>query len=426
MISSDEVSVIGAAGHIGLGFSLVLADAGYRVHGVDIDEDISAQIMSGKLPFREEGAEAVLESALSEGSLNLGNDLSVVRKTKYIAVLIGTPIGEDLTPRMDSIYNLVDDLTPHLVRGHVLMLRSTLVPGTTDNIARRLTRTTALEIGKDLCLVFLPDRSVQGKAICEMRTLPSIIGAYSRTDFEAVARFCRTYSSGTCLYVTPMEAEFSKLMANTARYVQFALANEFALISAPYDVNINRIIEAANKDYPRLNLPTPGLNVGGPCLYKDSLMLVDGIPWNTLASTALGINESMPAQVVRRLSEYPNVQKVAVLGMTFKAGSDDTRNSLGLKLRDRLHNAGYAVVCAEPNLEGYDDLRDIAGSDAVVLMTPHDEFEDWNVVRAHVGNPSCIYVDMWGRWERIRYRTRGGFWQDGAEGRSEYEGACRG
>ena len=305
---------------MGLGFSLVLANAGYLVYGIDTDEGNAARIMSGRVPFHEEGAEPILERALAEESLRMGSDLSVVSRTKHIAVLIGTSLDEGLTPRMDCLYDLADDLAPHLVPGHVLMLRSTLIPGTTDSIARQLARTTSLEIGKDLHLVCLPDRSVQGQAICEMAELPSIIGAYTQADFDIVSRFCRTYSSGACLSVTPLEAEFAKLMTNTARYVQFALSNEFALISAPYDVNINRIIEAANTDYPRLNLPTPGLNVGGPCLYKDSLMLADGIPWHTLASTALGVNEGMPAQVVRRLGEYPDVKKVAVLGMTFKAG----------------------------------------------------------------------------------------------------------
>lgn len=416
MTSAEEVTVIGAAGHIGLGFSLVLANAGYVVHGVDIDEETSARIRSGRPPYYEEGAEPVLKRALERDSLRMGNDLSVVSRTRYIAVLIGTSLDETLTPRMDALYDLTDDLARHLAPGHVLMLRSTLLPGTTDNIARQLAKSTKLEVGKELHVVCLPDRSVQGQAIREMPTLPSIIGAYTQADFDAVSRFCRTYSSGACLRVTPLEAEFAKLMTNTARYVQFALSNELALVSAPYDVNINRIIDAANTDYPRLDLPTPGLNVGGPCLYKDSLMLADGIPWNTLAGAALGINESMPAQVVRRLGEYPNVKRVAVLGMTFKAGSDDTRNSLGPKLRDRLRNAGFSVVCVEPNLEGYDDFQDIGLSDAVVLMTPHEEFCDWSVVRAHVRNPSCVYVDFWGRWEHIRYRSRGGFWQDGAEG----------
>ncbi len=415
MTDPGEVAVIGAAGHMGLAFSLVLANAGYLVHGVDVDEETAGRIMSGEVPYHEEGAQPVLERALATASLRMGNDLSVVSRTKFIAVLIGTSPDESLTPRMDALHDLADDLAPHLAPGHVLMLRSTLVPGTTDNIAGRLAKSTSLEVGRDLHLACLPERSVQGRAICEMPTLPSIIGAYTREDFDVVSRFCRTYSSGACLQVTPLEAEFAKLMTNAARYVQFALSNEFALISAPYDVNINRIMEAANTDYPRLDLPTPGLNVGGPCLYKDSLTLADGIPWNTLTGAALGVNESMPTRAVRRLGEYPDVKKVAVLGMTFKAGSDDTRNSLGPNLRDRLRKAGYGVVCVEPNLEGYDDLRDIAGSDAVVLMTPHDEFGDWTVVRAHVRNARCVYVDFWGRWEQIRYRTRGGFWQDGVE-----------
>ena len=113
MISPDEVTVIGSRGHMGLGFSLVLANAGYLVHGTDIDEEISAGIVSGQVSFHEDGAEPILKQALATGSLRMGTDLSVVSRAGYVAVLIGTSLDANLTPRMDTLYDLADDLSPY-------------------------------------------------------------------------------------------------------------------------------------------------------------------------------------------------------------------------------------------------------------------------------------------------------------------------
>jgi UDP-N-acetyl-D-mannosaminuronic acid dehydrogenase len=193
------------------------------------------------------------------------------------------------------------------------------------------------------------------------------------------------------------------------RYLNFAVANEYHLIAETFGVNINKIIDASNEGYPRLNLPSPGPNVGGPCLYKDGWFLVERIPYTELINTAFRINEGMPMQIVQKLRTYPAIRQVAILGMTFKADSDDIRNSASFKIKKQLDALGYKLVLIEPNLSGYDPWAAMAGSDAVVLMTPHAEFRDLHRIMKTVANPDCLYVDIWGIWAPMKYQSRNGY-----------------
>ncbi len=220
--------------------------------------------------------------------------------------------------------------------------------------------------------------------------------------------------------MTPAEAEIGKLVTNMARYVEFAVANEFYLIAEQFGVNIHKIIDACSYNYPRLNIPVPGPNVGGPCLYKDGWFLLERLPFNGIISTAFRINEGMTMQIVLKLQQFAHIRKVAILGLTYKAGSDDTRNSLSFKLKKQLEHT-YELVLIDPYLEDYKDMERIRGSDAIVLMTPHKEFNDLKTIMDLVANDECLYVDIWGFWERMKYKSRNGyFW--GKEARLEYPG----
>jgi len=218
--------------------------------------------------------------------------------------------------------------------------------------------------------------------------------------------------------MTPTEAEIGKLITNMARYVEFALTNEFYLIADQFGVNINKIIDACNYHYPRLNIPRPGPNVGGPCLYKDGWFLLERFPFHGIISTAFRVNEGMTMQIALKLRQVPHIKKVAILGLTYKAGSDDVRNSLSFKLKKQLEHI-YDLVLVDPYLKDYEDMKRIKGSDAVVLMTPHEEFSDLKKLMSLVANDECLYVDIWGFWEVMKYKSRNGyFW--GKEARSEY------
>jgi len=146
-------------------------------------------------------------------------------------------------------------------------------------------------------------------------------------------------------------------------------------------------------------------------LTKDGWFLVDNIPYNELVSASYHINEGIPSQIVDKMaSKAPDPDKITVLGMTFKANSDDTRNSVSFKMRKQLQLKGYRdVVEVEPNLEEYEDLQDVAGSDWVILMTPHEEFTSFETVRAAVDNEACLYCDLWGTWEAAKYESDNGY-----------------
>jgi UDP-N-acetyl-D-mannosaminuronic acid dehydrogenase len=401
-----RVSVVGAAGHVGLPLSLVLAESGHDVFGIDINAVANSAIMQGRMPHREEGAQALLAKVLASGRLTMTERTDVIRESDVVVVVIGTPIDENLNPRLDHLFHFFEQVRAHF-KNQLIVLRSTVSPGTTDALRKAI----RADDGSGLNLVFGPERVLQGKSIHEIKSLPQIIGAYSEPAYQRARAFFQTFNRSETFFLPPIEAELGKLITNMARYVGFALANEFHLICQSFGANACRIIDACNKDYPRLNLPVPGPNVGGPCLQKDGWFLIDRIPFADLISSAFRINEGMTMQVIQNLAGRIKGRKVAILGMTFKADSDDTRNSLAFKLRRQLQFMGFHPVCVEPHVNGFQTVDDLKGCAAVILMAPHHEFSDLKSIVKVVDNPACWFADLWGFWPDMRYRSRNGYFE---------------
>jgi UDP-N-acetyl-D-mannosaminuronic acid dehydrogenase len=404
----QTVAVIGAGGHVGFGLTLCIVEGGYHTYGVDINEAVVKSISAGQVPFVEEGAEEMLARVLQSDRLTMTTDISVVRECDVVVIVMGTPIDENLNPIMMPLIQLFDSLKPYLHRGQLLVLRSTVSPGTTDNIRALVEKTTGLMVSEDIALVFAPERVVQGKSLLEIPSLPQLIGAYDETDFRRAEEFFRAFVRNKCIRLTPVEAELAKLMCNMARYTSFALANEFSLITDEYNSNVHRILDACSYDYPRFRVPSPGPNVSGPCLFKDGFFLTERLPFPELILTGFKINESMPAHIFKKIKKQTGVYKVAILGLAFKAGSDDTRYSLSYKLKKLLASAGYEVVAVDPNVKEHSDFSVLAGSDCVVLMTPHQEFRDLTQLNDFVKKETCLYVDLWGFWPETRERSQNG------------------
>jgi UDP-N-acetyl-D-mannosaminuronic acid dehydrogenase len=188
-------------------------------------------------------------------------------------------------------------------------------------------------------------------------------------------------------------------MTNMYRYVTFAFANEMWMIGEKHGVNIDKVIDACNFDYPRMDVPHPGPNVGGPCLFKDGRFLLSDIPFGDLIQTSFLINEGMPEYVFNRIKEMnPFVEKVLILGATFKKGCDDTRNSLSFKMRKVCKKNGVDCWLADPYyIEDYVSFPDESEFDAVIVMTPHDEFIDAKEMAYSVSlfNNDCVIADIW-------------------------------
>lgn len=413
------VSVVGGAGHVGLPLCLVLANYDYQVYGIDINESANKLIMEGTLPFIEEEGEEHLKNALQKRRLTMTSDASKIKESDIVIIVLGTPVDENLNPRISTLTQMVNDNIHFFRKGHLVILRSTVFPGTTELIKRLIEKNAGCLVGQDMFLVYAPERVAQGRAIKELQTLPQLIGAFDDESYKLAEEFFSTFLRERCFKMAPVEAELGKLVTNMARYVEFALANEFYLIAESFGGNIHKIIDACNYNYPRLNLPVPGPNVGGPCLHKDGWFLLERFPFNEIISTAFRINEGMTMQIVSKLEQFPQIRKATILGMTYKADSDDTRSSLSFKLKKQLERNYYELVLVDPHLENYKDMDNIQGSDAVILMTPHKEFNDLRAILDLVANDECLYVDIWGFWERMKYKSRNGYFF-GKEARLEY------
>ena len=385
-----DVVVLGGGGHVGLPFSLVLAKSGLRVGIYDINERTIERIGSGQMPFLETGAESLLNELLPSGRLALSADVTMLRRAPIVVVVVGTPVDEFLGPSMSVFEEAVDQIAPHLQAHALVVLRSTVYPGTTGYVSERLKSR-----GCTADVVFCPERIAEGHALEELGTLPQIVGADDDASAERAERLFALTGVST-IRVTTKEAELAKLLTNTWRYMKFAVANQFFMISHHAGVDYSNVLRAIREDYPRAaDLPGPGF-AAGPCLFKDAMQLAaftsDHFP---VGQAAMQINEGLPAYVVSALERrYGSLRgkTIGILGMAFKAESDDTRASLSFKLRKLLTWAGANVLCTDPyvvddRLVTLDEV--VSQSSIVVLGVPHRAYANLKLDGQDV-------VDIWG------------------------------
>ena len=388
-----DLTVVGGAGHVGVPLVLSFAAKGLTVNINDINEQTLAALKSGRVPFIEAGAEPLLTKALADKSLFFTSRPNEISIKGPVIVTIGTPVDEFLNPVRDVILKCIDPLLPHLHDGQLLVLRSTLYPGTTDWIAEHIERQ-----GRNLKVAFCPERIAQGHGIEELRRMPQIVsGTTQEAEDEAAALFARIAPEVTRL--KPIEAEFAKLFNNAYRYIEFAVTNQFYLIAKSAGLDYKAILQAMKHNYPRAqNIPTPGF-AAGPCLVKDTMQLL-AFARNefALGNAAIMVNEGLPLQIIGELRRNYDLGKMAVglLGMAFKAESDDPRASLSYKLKKALATSARAVlttdplVTDDPHLLPLDEV--IARSDLLILCTPHRVYKNADFK----GKPM---VDVWGMLE---------------------------
>jgi len=385
-----DLVVLGGGGHVGLPLSLAFARAGLRVGIYDTNPATLERIAAGEMPFLETGADELLRELLPTGRLAFGSDGEMIARTNTLVVVIGTPVDEFLGPSMTIFEKAVEQIAPHLREGVLVVLRSTVYPGTTAYVAQRLAAR-----GAQVDVAFCPERIAEGHALEELHSLPQIIGADTDIAAERATALFRSLAAKT-IRTTTKEAELAKLFTNTWRYMKFAVANQFFMIADGAGVDYTNILHAIREDYPRAaDLPVPGF-AAGPCLFKDTMQLAaftsDHFP---LGQAAMQVNEGLPAYIVSALERrYSGLtgKTIGILGMAFKAESDDPRASLSYKLRKLLAWAGARVVCTDPYVED-DRLVPLAAvlaeSDILVLGAPHGAYRELNVGGRDV-------VDVWG------------------------------
>lgn len=397
-LDRNRVAVVGAGGHIGLPLSIVLADVGFDVVGVERNTALNEVLSDGVVPYVEHGAQPLLQRALERGNLTFTADCAAMATAGTLVVILGTPIDDNMNPRIDPLIELMHAHAAVMPTGQLIVLRSTVSPGTTALLRSVLEAGSGLREGEDFHLVFAPERVLQTRAVEEIRSLPQLVGAFCAASFESAQEFFGRFVTKRCLQLTPVEAELGKLITNMSRYVSFALANEFWMICDSHGANAHAVIAACNEEYPRLDLPRPGPNVGGPCLYKDGYYLTEGIAYQDLISTSFRINEAVPRYLLTKVASMTSLRRVGVLGLAFKANCDDTRNSLSYKLMKQIRGMHAEPVPVDPFVPEFSDLQRLRHVDAVILMTPHAEFSSLGHILNAVDNPAAVVADMWNFW----------------------------
>ena len=388
-----DLTVVGGAGHVGIPLVLSFAAKGLTVNVNDLNLDSLAALKAGRLPFIEYGAEELLTNALRDNRLIFTSKPSEISNSGPVIVTIGTPVDEFLNPERHVIQHCIDVLLPYLRDGQLLVMRSTLYPGTTDWINDYLKRRN-----RSLKVAFCPERIVQGYGVEELARMPQIISGTSPEAAEEAAALFRVIAPEVVV-LDPIEAEFAKLFGNAYRYIEFAVTNQFYLIAKSAGLDYRRILDAMKYNYPRAkNIPKPGY-AAGPCLMKDTMQLT-AFARNefTLGNAAMLVNEGLPLHIVSDLRRRYDLRKMTVglLGMAFKSEIDDIRASLSYKFKKVLN--GYArevlttdpFVTADPDLLPLDEV--VARSDVLILCTPHNSYKTADLK----GKP---VVDVWGMLE---------------------------
>lgn len=385
-----DVGVIGGGGHVGLPLAMTFADVGLRTAIYDINADTVARIGRGEMPFSEEGGQEMLARVRASGNLTAFATPDCIRDCRIVVMVVGTPVDEHLNPSLGLMQRCVDGCREYLHDGQVLILRSTVFPGTTRHIQQQL-QDDGLKVG----VAFCPERVAQGFSLREFRELPQIISAFDDTTL-AVVRDLFAKFVVECIEMEPMEAELCKLMTNAWRYIQFATVNQFYMIATSRGLSFDRILHGCRHRYPRMaGVPGPGF-AAGPCLMKDTMQLA-AFCHNQfiLGHSAMLINEGLPAHLIdmaRRQRDLSNTT-CGILGMAFKGNSDDIRDSLSYKLRKLLRLECKRVLCSDPRVEDPSFLsldHVIAGSDIIFVGAPHSEYR-----RLHISADKVV-VDVWG------------------------------
>lgn len=388
-----RICIIGGCGHVGLPLGLVLAEKNFVVTLLDINKYTIDLINNKIVPFQEDGAVEILNQVLNK-NLFVTADKEVIKEQDVIIFITGTPVDEHHNPKIHEVMNVIEKYMPLMNKEQLIILRSTIYPGTTEIIEQKFHR----YFNAKPKLAFCPERILQGKGIEEIKSLPQIVSAVSdEAGNEAAGIFSKI--APKIIHLEPIEAELSKLMLNTWRYLEFAIANQFYMMVEDKGLDFYKIYNAMTEDYPRAKSFCRAGLAAGPCLFKDTMQL-SAFYRNQffLGQSAMLVNEGLPnflvSQLEKKVESLKN-KKVALLGMTFKANNDDIRESLSFKIKKELEFKLAEVLPSDPYLKETYKLEDaLAECDAVILGVPHKEYLNLNIDKP--------YVDCWNVWKNER------------------------
>lgn len=371
-IIRNKISIIGGAGHIGLPLAVKLAEKNFKINIIDTHEENLLKISKNQPPFKEIDLKKRLGKVLKKKLLSFSKSLKSIKQSKYVIVCIGTPISDKLKPDSKLFYDLFKNLSKYLVRNNHIIIRSSILPGTSVKVYNTI---------KFNCknLTYCPERIVEGFSLKELPIIPQIIaGSNKNTVNEAKNLFKKITKD--IIIANFIEAELSKIYSNLYRYINFAIPNEMYLISKKLNANFIKIREIMRFNYPRNNGLAKAGFVGGPCLMKDSMQisyLFD--KEKSLINAAYETNEKLPEKIVNDLKNKNFDGKlVGVMGLAFKGDSDDIRGSLSYKLIKILKKNKFKVLFSDPYVDYKNKVSEkelISKSKVIIIGTNHSKYK---------------------------------------------------
>ena len=379
-----KITVIGL-GYIGLPTAAMFAKSGMNVIGYDINPKVIEALNQGRIIIEEPGLGPLVKEVVSAGKLK--GDTKINESDVFI-ISVPTPINEDKTANMEYVKVAAESIVKYLKKGDVVILESTSPPGTIDDVLLPILSKSGLNIGEDLFVAYSPERVLPGKIIQELEENDRVIGGINEKSAEKVKEIYSAFVKGHIYTTDSKTAEMCKLMENTYRDVNIALANELAITCEELGINAWEVIELSNK-HPRVNIHQPGPGVGGHCLAVDPWFIVEKQKNGEIIEKSREINDNMPTHVFDTLKNILKDEnsKIAILGITYKPNIDDTRESPILKLADIiLKNSNYKLRLHDPyvlkentRFKDYmvNSVEEAAeNADILILGVNHREYEN--------------------------------------------------
>lgn len=409
-ITKYSISVIGL-GYVGIPLSSLLA-LKYNVVGFDVDKSKIESLRSGKIPVDEPDLDEYFGRAISNNKLKITDIPGDIKNTDLKIITVGTPYNND-EGRIDTS-QLVSSLSiviPQLKKGDIVILKSTVPPGTTMGIVKDMVEEHGFKVPEDIGLVFAPERMIEGRAIKDFKALPKIIGATDDRSYSITSVVLSSIGGKLIRVSNPETAEMVKMVDNYSRYVFLGLTNELALISEKVGVDVLELINAAKDDYPRnsgLLLPGPG--VGGSCLNKDPFILQTEMKKNNLnlkmVECSKDVNEYMPLHVSDLIKKYAGKRdKVTILGVAFKGDTNDTRFTPCYTIQNDLLKNNFTVKLSDPFVKADSIMADtytsLDKSNILVLLTDHSIYKGMDLDKVHkIMEENSLIIDTRGLIDR--------------------------
>ena len=387
-INKQEISIIGGAGHVGFPLGIAFASKKFKVNLIDKNKIFLDKIKKGIPPFLEKGAKKVLKKTLFKKKIFVSNNYESIKTSKFIIICIGTPINQNLKPRVKEFLSFFYFLKKIVNKSQIIIIRSSIFPGVFNKVSKILDK-------KNKNIVHCPERIVQGNSLEELPKLPQILAGKNNFSINEVKKLFGKITK-TIITTTVLEAELIKLFSNANRYINFSIANQLFMICEEHNLNYSKIRKIMREGYERnINLPSAGFTAG-PCLLKDTMQLSSFYQQRfSLGHAAMNVNENIPNFILKKIKKIKNIKrkKIGVLGITFKAETDDTRDSLAIKLIKLLKKSGMSVLqsdeyCFEKNnIKKHELLR---RSDIIIIAAPHKAYKKIKFPK------NKILIDIWG------------------------------